>query len=217
MRILVTGGAGFLGSAVVRALAADGHAVRVLDIVEQAAPQEGERYVGSILDPNALRRAMQGMEGIIHLAAMLGVRKTDERRLECLDVNIQGTVNVLEACVKNRAEFFVFASSSEVYGEAQQMPIRETTPLQPRSIYAVSKLAGEEYVRSYAKRYGLKFGIARLFNCYGEGQVAEFVAPRFVLACQRAAGPVLYGGGQQMRSFCHVDDTSRGIALILQG
>ena len=215
MKVLVTGGAGFLGNAVVQALDREGHEVRILDIVEQTGPVRGERYVGSILDPNAVSRALQGMDAVVHLAAMLGVRKTEDRRLECLDVNIQGTVNVLDGCVKNRVDNFVFASSSEVYGDALEIPIRETTPTQPLSVYGVSKLAGEQYVSSYARRYGLKFAIARLFNCYGEGQVAEFVLPRFVLACRNGDGPTVYGTGEQVRCFCHVEDTSRGIVRLL--
>ena len=215
MRVLVTGGAGFLGRAVVRALVEEGFQVRVFDLVPAGDTAPGESYVGSILDPNAICRAMEGMDAVVHLAAMLGVARTEKKRLGCLEVNIQGTVNVLEAAVKERVCAILFASSSEVYGDALEIPIRETTPVQPRSIYAISKLAGEEYVRSYAERYGLAWSIARLFNCYGTGQVAEFVLPRFVRACRESAGPVIYGDGSQVRCFCHVDDTSRGIAGVL--
>jgi nucleoside-diphosphate-sugar epimerase len=124
-------------------------------------------------------------------------------------------VNVLEAVVKERIQYFVFASSSEVYGDALEVPIRETTPTQPRSVYAVTKLAGEEYARAYAKRYGFKYAIGRLFNCYGEGQVAEFVLPRFVRTCQSGEGPTVYGDGAQVRAFCNVEDTSRGVVMLL--
>ncbi|MBI5571089.1 MAG: NAD-dependent epimerase/dehydratase family protein [Desulfomonile tiedjei] len=215
-RILVTGGGGFIGSAMVAHLrrAYPDVIVRAMDI----SPPNGEanEYVmGSILDETDLSLAVRGCDFVIHLAAALGVRQTENRPLHCLTVNIQGTRNVLDVCVKERVKKVVLASSSEVYGEAAVQPISEEATHHPKSVYGVSKLAAEEYVRGYADHYGLEYSIVRFFNVYGPRQKAEFVLPRFIAAVQRGRPPVVYGDGAQVRAFCYVDDASSGTAAAL--
>lgn len=218
-RVLVTGGAGFIGSAMVRYLLKQGIKVRVFDMSDQIAvnppPKEAEIYKGSILDINNVTNAMHGCDYVIHLAAMLGVKRTEMRRLECLNVNILGTINILEGCIKERIKKMVFTSSSEVYGEQTKIPISENNPLNPKSIYAVTKLAGEEYVKGYSKCYGLAYSIVRFFNVYGPGQVAEFVMPRFIKWVMDNKPPKIYGKGDQVRAFCYVDDLVKGAFLSL--
>ncbi|MDP2973425.1 MAG: NAD(P)-dependent oxidoreductase, partial [Candidatus Diapherotrites archaeon] len=128
-KVLVTGGAGFIGSAMVRQLLLSGYKVRAFDLADQfdvnKLPEEAEIYKGSILDTNDLTNAVNGCDYVIHLAAMLGVRKTDTKRLEALAINIQGTVNVLECCARDNVKKIVFSSSSEVYGEQPKNPISE--------------------------------------------------------------------------------------------
>jgi UDP-glucose 4-epimerase len=158
---------------------------------------------------------MEGCDYVIHLAAMLGVKRTEMKRLEALNVNILGTVNILEGCVKEKIKKIVFASSSEVYGDQTKTPISEEGPLNPKSIYAVTKLAGEEYVKAYKKRYGLDYTIVRFFNAYGPRQVAEFVVPRFIKNVLDNKPPRIYGDGDQIRSFCYVEDIANGIFLAL--
>ncbi len=213
-KVLVTGGSGFIGSALVRHLVKLGYDVRAFDIVESRA-KGAENYMGSILDTDALRLAIRGCEYVVHLAAMVGVRRTEIRRLDCLNINILGTVNVLENCVKERVKKILFISSSEVYGDQAKQPISETNPVNPKSVYGVTKLAGEEYVRAYRQAYALDHTIVRLFNIYGTGQIAEFVIPRFVKAIQQGLSPCIYGTGEQVRAFCYVDDAVEGIALAL--
>ena len=219
--ILVTGGGGFIGSSMVSFLVKQGLKVRVFDLSEQILknppPEEAEIYKGSVLDTNDVTNAMHGCDYVIHLAAMLGVKRTEMKRLDTLNVNILGTINVLEGCIKEKIKKIVFASSSEVYGDQMKIPISEENPLHPKSVYAVTKLAGEEYVKAYKNRYGLEYTIVRFFNVYGQGQVAEFVMPRFIKCVldNKPQPPKIYDKGDQIRSFCYVDDIVKGTFLAL--
>ena len=217
-RIFVTGGAGFIGTALLRRLLQERTMkhleVRAFDI-RPARVEECVSIQGSILDPPSLERAMRGCDMVVHLAAYLGVRLSDRDRLKCLDLNVVGTRNVLDACLANGVRKLVFTSSSEVYGENGPTPISETSPLKPKSVYAVSKLAGEEYVKAYATHHGLDYSILRPFNVYGPGQTEEFVIPRFVRAAIEGKPPLVYGNGQQVRAFCSVDDFVEGLTLAL--
>jgi UDP-glucose 4-epimerase len=213
-RVLITGGAGFIGVHMVRHLQEKGLEVRTLDLSKP--PIEGiEKLTGSILDINDVNQAVRGCDYVIHLAAMLGVRRTQIMKMEALNINIQGTINILEACVKEKVKKIVFTSSSEVYGRQVTFPTSEESPVSPLSTYAVSKLIGEEYVKAFQHNYGLKYSIVRLFNVYGPRQVAEFVIPRFIKAVMENKSPLIYGTGEQVRSFCYVSDAVRGIALVL--
>jgi len=149
------------------------------------------------------------------LAAALGVKRTEARRLECLYINVQGMVNVLEACVKNKIKKIVFSSSSEIYGNQNKMPILEESPVNPISNYATTKLIGEEYLRAYFEAYSLNYSIVRFFNVYGERQREHFVIPRFVNAVCNDEPPIIYGDGKQVRSFCYVSDAAKGIVNAL--
>jgi len=213
-KVLITGGAGFIGTSLAKYLLGKGLAVKTFDMYE---PRNRicEHHVGTIMFPHDLDRAMRGYDYVVHLAAILGVRRTERERTQCLDINIIGTKNVLDACAKARVKKVVFASSSEVYGNAQRIPISESDPVSPNSVYAVTKLAGEEYVRAHSRMQGFRYSIVRLFNVYGPGQVAEFVLPRFVKSVLENIPPTVYGDGNQIRSFCHVTDAAQGIYLAL--
>jgi UDP-glucose 4-epimerase len=219
-KVLVTGGCGFIGSAMVKLLLKKNFEVRAFDISFQIddnpPPEDAEIYKGSILDINDLTNAMDGCDYVVHLAAALGVNRTEKERLSTLAINIQGTVNVLEACVKDNIKKIVFSSSSEVYGQQSKLPIKENNPLNPKSIYAITKLAGEEYLKAFHQRYGLNYSIVRFFNVYGPLQVAEFVMPRFINAVMHNKPPIIYGKGDQTRAFCYVDDAVKGTFLTLQ-
>ena len=214
MKVLVTGGGGFIGSSVARCLLSNGVDVRIIDIMESDI-NGVEKIKGSILDQNVVSEAVKGCDAVIHLAAMLGVRKTEIERLDCLNINIVGTVNILDACVKDGIKRIVFSSSSEIYGEPAITPIKEESEKKPKSVYALTKLISEEYLAAYHKRYGLNYSIIRFFNVYGIGQVAEFVLPRFVKAVLEDNSPVVYGSGDQVRSFCYMDDAAKGVYLAL--
>ncbi|MDO8577328.1 MAG: NAD-dependent epimerase/dehydratase family protein [Candidatus Wildermuthbacteria bacterium] len=223
-KILITGGGGFIGTALARNLAAKGFEIRLFDIdytsrdllcKKQGNCPAVEQVRGSVLDATSVGNAAKGCDYVIHLAALLGVRRTEMKRIECLNTNILGTVNVLEACLKEGVKKILFSSSSEVYGEIDGMPVREDSRKQPISVYGVTKLAGEEYLKAYSARYGLKYAIVRFFNVYGPGQVAEFVVPRFIKRVSEDKAPVIYGDGSQIRSFCFVEDAAEGAAKAL--
>lgn len=215
--VLVTGGRGFIGREVIARMRAAEPSVRVRAFDIHPVEVEGvETLVGSVLDRTTLRNATDGVDYIIHLAAWLGVDASDRQPLKCLDINIEGTMRVLEAAAMAGVRKIVFASSSEVYGDPIEMPIRETTPLNPKSVYAVTKLAGEEYVRGFSRQYGIPHAIVRFFNVYGPRQDLRFAVPRFVESALEGCSAQIYGDGSQSRAFCHVGDAARGILLALE-
>lgn len=227
-RILITGGAGFIGRETTSKLLDAGYEVVCFDLAEQhlrhsvVLKEIGEKgklqlKFGSILDRNALREAMPGVDAVFHLAAMLGVQKTEKQKLGCIEVNVTGTDNVLNAAVAHGVQKVIFASSSEVYGEPEENPISEEHPTQGKTVYGVTKMAGEELAKGYSQRYpDLAYTIVRFFNTYGEGQVAQFVLTKWVMNVLQAKNPVVYGNGEQLRSYGHVDDVTDGLKLILE-
>tara|TARA_B100001093_G_scaffold508968_1_gene572129 strand:- start:204 stop:1211 length:1008 start_codon:yes stop_codon:yes gene_type:complete len=216
-RVLVTGGAGCIGMPVCKELKKRGIEPVLFDLYEQIKTVEKRIdkstsiYYGSILDSTSIREAMKGCDGIIHLAAYLGVRRTELNKLRCLEINIDGTRKVLEAAAMNNIKKIVFASSSEVYGEPIHNPISEKDITQGKTVYAVSKLAGEELVKSFHEEfYKLNFTILRYFNTYGPYQIAQFVIPKFIRNVMNNKSPIIYGDGNQLRSYNFSNDTARG-------
>lgn len=226
--IMVTGGGGFIGRHLIRKLIDSGFHVVGFDFSEQFSinPQFFEPLsktgrltlvAGTILDHMHLQHHMRECDTVFHLAAMLGVKRTEENRLACMEINTRGTDIVLNSCALNRINRVIFASSSEVYGEPLTNPVRETAILQGKTVYAVSKLAAEELVKGYNQIFPwLNYTIVRFFNTYGEGQVAQFVLPRFVRMVLEGKNPVVYGEGSQLRSYGHVDDITDGLIQILK-
>lgn len=227
-KILVTGGAGFIGRELLRKLLVAGYDVVCFDLAEQIARHKPyldsiaklgrlSLVPGSLLDRNQVRLAVDGADVVVHLAAMLGVQKTEDNKLSCIEINIGGTENVLNAAVSQRVKKFIFTSSSEVYGEPIRNPIVETDITQGKTVYAVTKLAGEELVKGYHQRYPfMNYSIIRFFNTYGEGQVAQFVLCKFVREVLQGRNPVVYGDGSQLRSYGHVDDVTRGVQAVIE-
>lgn len=227
-KIFLTGAAGLIGRNLTAKLVANGYEIVCFDLGEQLVRQKtffkpmqdtGRVRVipGTILDKVAMTTAMAGSDAVFHLAAMLGVKRTEDHLLRCLDININGTDNMLDSCVRNRVERVVFASSSEVYGEPSENPIKETAESKGKTVYAVSKLAGEELIKGYSQVYPwLKNTIVRFFNTYGEGQVAQFVMTKWIRLVLAGKNPVVYGSGDQLRSYGHVDDVTDGLVAVLE-
>jgi len=218
-KIVVTGGSGLIGMEVCRQLQARGYEVYLFDLGEQIERvrryiPEGVRIIyGSILDMSSLRDTFVDCEIVIHLAALLGVHRSENQKLRCLEINIDGTKNVFECAVQRRVKKVVFASSSEIYGEPHENPITEETMPQAKSVYAITKLAGEELCKAYAQTYSIDYTILRYFNCYGPYQTAQFVIPRFMHNIINGQPPVIYGDGKQIRSYTYVSDTARATIL----
>lgn len=214
-RILVTGGAGCIGLNVCAELKARGIPFRLFDLPEQVArvqksiPDNTDIYLGSILDLSSVRDALADCDAVIHLAAYLGVRRTENNRLRCMEINIDGTKNVLDCAIQHGVKKLVFASSSEVYGEPLANPISEKMITQGKTVYAISKLAGEELCKAYSQRFPhFKNTVLRFFNAYGPGQIAQFVIPKFIRNVMENRSPVVYGNGLQVRSYCYASDTA---------
>ncbi|HWM21858.1 MAG TPA: NAD-dependent epimerase/dehydratase family protein [Ilumatobacteraceae bacterium] len=214
MRALVTGGAGFIGSHLVTALVAEGTQVVVLDDLStgdsaNVAP-EADLVEGDITDASRVASAVRGCDVVFHLAARGSVQRSVEQPLATDKSNVSGTLTVLCAAHDAGAGRVVLSSSSSVYGGARERPTREDQPLQPRSPYAVSKLAGEHYARVFTELHGLETVALRYFNVFGPRQRSDSqyaaVVPRFIDALRRGLPVEIHGDGEQSRDFTYVTD-----------
>ena len=220
-RVLVTGGAGFIGSHLVDALVGGGHDVVVLDDLETGFRENvhpGARLtIGSVADADAVREAMAGCALVFHQAAHKAVLRSVEHPIPTDTVNTHGTLTVLQAAREVGVRRVVHASSSSVYGGGAPLPTAESAPLRPRSPYAVSKLAAEEYCRVFAELYGLETVALRYFNVYGPRQRPDAlyaaVIPLFIDALLNQRAPVVHGDGLQSRDFTYVSDVVRANLL----
>jgi UDP-glucose 4-epimerase len=227
-RILVTGGAGFIGSHLVELLVGRGFAVTVLDNfrngtranLDPVAASPALRIIhGDITDASTCARAMKDVGAAFHLAC-LGVRHSLHNTVENHQVNALGTLHVLEAARAARVGRFVYVSTSEVYGRATDFPIRETTATWPLTVYGGSKLAGEHYARAYSECFGISAVCVRPFNNYGprshfEGDAGE-VIPRFMLRALSGLPPVIFGDGSHTRDFLFVKDCAEALLQIAE-
>jgi len=214
VNILVTGAAGFLGSALANRLAADGHSVRGLDDLSAGDPGRLSPSVlftrGDVSDRPKLWTLLQDVECVYHLAARVSVQESVLYPREYNAVNVGGTVSVMEAMRDAGVSRVVLVSSGAVYGEQGRQPLAETQAPDPRSPYAVSKLAAEYYVRTIGSLWGLESVALRMFNAYGPGQPLPAshapVIPRFLRQAQQGGSLVVHGDGSQTRDYIYLDD-----------
>lgn len=216
MRALVTGGAGFIGSNLSTALLAEGHEVVVLDDLSSGyrenVPDGVELHVGDVSDPDVVRAAVNRCDLIFHLAASVGNTRSIEYPLHDSQVNLLGTLAVLEAARQQGVERIVLSSSAGVFGELKTIPIREDHPTDPDSPYGVSKLAAEKMCLVYNRLYTLKNVCLRYFNVYGPRQRFDAygnVIPIFAEHILRGEPIHIFGDGEQTRDFVNVRDVVR--------
>lgn len=212
LNIAITGGAGFIGSHLTGRLLDLGAKVAVIDNFRHGnkiAHLKGHKHLvvheADIRNTKAMPRLLKDKDLLFHLAAVVGVEETQASPFEVLDVEIGGTVNILNAAAKNKIKRFIFGSSSEVYGDSRE-PTREDARLSPKSTYAVAKLVGEEYCKAFYHEYSLHYTILRYFNIYGPRQDERFVISRFIDRTLAHETIYIYGDGNQTRDFTHVDD-----------
>jgi UDP-glucose 4-epimerase len=227
--VLVIGGAGFIGHHLVRRLAAENHRVIVFDNLSNSNKDflkelEINRNNGDriLLNKKDIRNReevynifkTENIDICIHLAAKVSVQDSIIDPKETMDVNVYGTLNVLQACCDSNVDNFVFASSSAVYGHANELPIPENHLTRPISPYGASKVAGEALVSAFSSRLR-RSRILRFFNVYGHGQTQTYagVITRFRERLLSGHPPIVYGNGSQTRDFIHVDDIVRAIIL----
>ncbi|MCH2103846.1 MAG: SDR family oxidoreductase [Planctomycetes bacterium] len=223
-RFLVTGGAGFIGSHIVQALISRGDEVRVLDDLSSGREENLagldpgdvgsgaalELLRGDVADPDACARACEGVAGVFHEAAVVSVPRSVEEPLRTWEVNSTGTLHLLEAARGAGVSRMVFAASSAAYGESETLPKIENMPVDPRSPYAASKVAGEGLLAAYGISYGMQTVSLRYFNVFGPRQLDDSpytgVIAIFARCLLDGTAPTIYGDGRQTRDFTYVDN-----------
>jgi len=224
MKIIITGGAGFIGSNLAEELAKKHEVVIIDDLstgrAENVEALDLELVRGSITDPDLLRENFRGVDYVFHQAALPSVQRSIEDPVLANEVNICGTLNVLVAARDAGVTKVIYASSSSVYGDTPELPKREDMKPDPKSPYAVAKLAGEYYCRVFNEIYGLKTVALRYFNVYGPRQnpSSDYAAviPNFVNRVMAGKEPIIYGDGEQTRDFTFVRDVVQANVLSME-
>ena len=224
-KILVTGGAGFIGSAIVVELAKNKNNLLVIvdnlltGDTKRIPKQENIRFINADVNDFADISSVFysfSFDYVFHYAAVVGVKRTLENPIMVLD-DLKGMRNVLDLCRKTGVKRIFFSSSSEVYGEPVELPQNEhTTPLNSRLPYAIVKNAGEAFLKSYKQEYDLDYTIFRFFNTYGPTQSKDFVISKFIKAALKNEAITIFGDGSQTRTFCYIDDNIKACVNALE-
>ncbi|SHG37275.1 SDR family oxidoreductase [Halobaculum gomorrense] len=235
MRILVTGGAGFIGGHLAESFLADGHEVTVLDNFEpfyaegikrhtlsvhrevaEEADAEYRFIEGDVRDVETVQKIVADADVVVHQAAQAGVRESVKNPRKVTDINVDGTVNLLEAAKEANVKRVILASSSSVYGKPHSLPYEEDHPTEPVSPYGVTKLTQEHMARVYTELHGLPTVCLRYFTVYGPRMRPNMAISNFVSRCVNGEQPVIYGDGQQTRDFTYVDDVVDANRTLLE-
>lgn len=233
--MVVTGGAGFIGSHVAQELSKRGYQVIIIDDLSTGRRENIEELIGgqltrevreiqfaqgSVTELPLLRKLFQGVDCVFHLAAIPSVPRSLENPLACHEVNITGTLNVLLAAKDNEVKKIIYASSSSVYGDTPTLPKKEDMLPSPQSPYAVAKLCGEYYCRVFEQVYHLPTVCLRYFNVYGLRQDpdSEYAAviPKFIRRALNGNPPIIFGDGEQTRDFTYVKDAVKATILAAE-
>ncbi len=217
MKVLVSGGAGFIGSNIVEELLRRDYHVRVIDNFSTGKREnlrqfenDVELFEGDVRSYHLVSQAVKGVDLIFHQAALPSVPRSINDPITTNEVNVVGTLNVLDAARDHDVEGLVYASSSSIYGDNPELPKHEGMPANPLSPYAVSKLAGEKYCSVYAQLYGIRTTALRYFNVFGPRQdpASQYsaVIPKFIQSMLRGSSPIIFGDGTQSRDFTFVSN-----------
>lgn len=224
---MVTGAEGFIGSHLVEALVAEGRRVKAmalynsfgrygwLDTIPAATRDKIELVMGDVRDPFCVREMMRSCDGVMHLAALIAIPYSYNAPASYVDINVMGTLNVMQAARDLGIKKAVHTSTSEVYGTAQQVPITETHPLVGQSPYSASKIAADQMAYSYFCSFGTPVAIARPFNTYGPRQSMRAVIPTIILQALSDERALSLGALEPTRDFNFVSDTVAGMIAIL--
>ncbi len=227
MRVVVTGGAGYIGSLLIKRLMDQGYGVVSIDNLMRGdyshlrrvgAQERTELVEGDIRDPGSLKGIFDGADAIAHLAALPGLVLCGKRPEEAISINIYGTHQVLETARRLDIGRVVFCSSAAVYGKPIEMPVSEDHPLRPLNLYGVTKLSGEKLMEAYWENHGIETVSLRFGNVYGVGLFTNYetVIPKFVLQGLGGEPLTVYGDGDSSRDFVHVEDIVQAIILSLR-
>jgi UDP-glucose 4-epimerase len=227
-KVLVTGGAGFIGSNLTEALLQRGHFVRILDdfstgkmenLIFDKKHASLEITKGDICEPSTCRKAMNNMEFVFHQAALPSVQRSVEDPKTSNAVNVGGTLNILLAAREEGVKRLIYASSSSVYGDTPSLPKHEGVPSDPLSPYALQKYVGEQYCRLFYQLYGLETISLRYFNIFGPKQdpnsVYSAVIPKFIDALLQGRPPIIFGDGEQSRDFTYIENVVQANLLAM--
>jgi UDP-glucose 4-epimerase len=228
VKVLVTGGAGFIGSHVVDRLVNEGYDVRVLDDLSSGKLDNIQRHLssgkvefvkGDIRDASTVKNSLNGVNVVIHMAALVSVPLSLENPNLAFDINLLGTLNVLRTSVKKHVDRFIFISSCAVCGDPESLPVTEQAKTNPISPYAESKLIGERYCLGFSERQLLQSVVFRFFNVYGSRQgMNDYsgVITRFIDRCNRKLPLTIYGDGSQTRDFVNVTDVAKAVVASVK-
>ena len=226
--VLITGGAGFIGTNLAKHALNRGWNVKIIDNLSTGLQSNfdelkrlgAEVVLGDVNDVSILEKLSEGCEAVVHLAAQVSVPQSVSNPLETMKVNVEGTQNVIDACIKSNVKRMVTASSAAVYGEADNLPLSEESAGQVLSPYAESKWNNESQILE-ARQQGVQSTALRFFNVYGEGQRPDgayaAVIPKFVEMFIQGISPTINGDGLHTRDFVHVDDVCSAIFLLIEG
>lgn len=226
--VLITGGAGFIGSHLAKKYVQEGYLTKVLDdfssgkvnnINELFNFRNFKLIKGDVTKKEVVQEAVKGVDVVYHLAAQVHVDRSIIEPESTFAVNTLGTLNILEAALQSDVEIIIYASSSEVYGSAQQVPMNESHPLNPGSPYAASKAAADRMCFAYHNTYKLPVTIIRCFNTYGPRQSDIGYAaaiPQFIRRVLQGLPPIIYGDGKQTRDYMYIQDAVKAYDLLLQ-
>jgi UDP-glucose 4-epimerase len=227
-KVLVTGGAGFIGSNLAEALLQRGHFVRILDDFSTGKMENlifDKKYAsleitkGDICKPSTCQKAMNNMEFVFHQAALPSVQRSVEDPKTSNAVNVGGTLNILLAAREEGVKRVIYASSSSVYGDTPSLPKHEEMPSDPLSPYALQKYVGEQYCRLFYQLYGLETISLRYFNIFGPKQdpnsIYSAVIPKFIDALLQGRPPIIFGDGEQSRDFTYIENVVHANLLAM--